>query len=157
MKVKLIENPWANTELLPDGLTLGKVYEVTESFNSNCYDVYYRIIDDNGEEVAWHVDCFEKLDTIKIIETNVFEDFSSFQSRVIEVESWDYIINLFTSAEENTKPDVFDDIFNSKSTGVILPRQSRIENLQYDDFRLSCDVICYTRNKKLIQRVYEGE
>lgn len=157
MKVKLIENPWANTELLPDGLTLGKVYEVTESFNSNCYDVYYRIIDDNGEEVAWHVDCFEKLNTIKIIEINVFEDFSSFQSRIIEVESWDYIINLFTSAEENTRPDVFNDIFNSKSTGVILPRQSRIENLQYDDFRLSCDVICHTRNKKLIQRVYEGE
>lgn len=73
MKVKLIENPWANTELLPDGLTLGKVYEVTESFNSNCYDVYYRIIDDNGEEVAWHVDCFEKLNTIKIIETNVLK------------------------------------------------------------------------------------
>lgn len=56
-KAKLIESPLVG--VTPDGLTIGKEYPIIEEFNSNNYDVYIRIIDDNLEQIAWHKDCFE--------------------------------------------------------------------------------------------------
>ena len=58
MKVKLIQNPWISDEF-PNGLTLNKEYKLIERFNSNSYDEYFRIIDDNNDREAWHSDCFE--------------------------------------------------------------------------------------------------
>ncbi|NGU31115.1 hypothetical protein G6Z34_13570 [Clostridium perfringens] len=58
MIVKLIENPWVS-DTLPEGLTLGNIYKCTEIFNSNPYDEYFRIVNDNGEEDAWNSCCFE--------------------------------------------------------------------------------------------------
>lgn len=51
MIVKLIKNPWVS-DILPEGLTLGKSYKCTEIFNSNLYDEYFRIINDNDEQDA---------------------------------------------------------------------------------------------------------
>lgn len=56
-KAKLITSPLVG--FLPDGLTIGKEYPIIEEFNSNNYDVYIRILDDNLEQIAWHKDCFE--------------------------------------------------------------------------------------------------
>jgi hypothetical protein len=86
---------------------------------------------------------------IKIIETNLNND--SFQSRVIEVESWKYIIDQFIN-DEKICTKIHKDIFNSGYIGVIRPMLSCIENLKYDDKRLSCDIIYYKgRARKLIQ------
>ena len=56
-KAKLITSPLVG--VVPDGLTIGKEYPIIEEFNSNIYDVYIRIIDDNLEQVAWNKSCFE--------------------------------------------------------------------------------------------------
>lgn len=58
MLVKLINNPWISDKL-PDGLTIGNTYECIEVFNSNLYDKYYRIINDNNKEDAWNSCFFE--------------------------------------------------------------------------------------------------
>ena len=88
---------------------------------------------------------------VKIIETNYNEE--SFQSRIIEVESWEYVIKQFTE-EEIKAPKIHRDIFNSEISGAIRPKMSTIENLKYDYFRLSCDVIYNCgRIKKLIQLI----
>ena len=93
---------------------------------------------------------------IRIIETNYNE--VSFQSRIIDVESWQYIIDQFTPAEgELHYPKIHKDILNRYS-GVIRPRFSKIENLKIDDYhRLMCDVITFNgrRSKKLIEVVCE--
>lgn len=89
---------------------------------------------------------------VKIIETNY--DKISFQSRVIEVESWEYIIKQFT-AEEIKHPKTFKDVYRNKYLGVIRPKLSKIENLKYDESRLMCDVILFNkeRYKKLIELI----
>lgn len=61
MIVKLIKNPWVS-DTLPEGLTLGNTYKCTEIFNSNLYDEYFRIINDNGEQDAWNSCCFEVIE-----------------------------------------------------------------------------------------------
>ncbi|HFD2033538.1 TPA: hypothetical protein ACF2DD_002115 [Clostridium perfringens] len=61
MIVKLIKNPWVS-DTFPEGLTLGNTYKCTEIFNSNPYDEYFRIINDNGEKDAWNSCCFEVIE-----------------------------------------------------------------------------------------------
>lgn len=61
MMVKLIENPWVS-DTFPEGLTLGNTYKCTEIFNSNPYDEYFRIVNDNGEQDAWNSCCFEVIE-----------------------------------------------------------------------------------------------
>jgi len=58
MKAELILNPWVS-DTLPKGLTLNKEYEVIEVFNSNSFDKYFRIIDDDDLEQAWNSECFK--------------------------------------------------------------------------------------------------
>lgn len=91
---------------------------------------------------------------IKIIETNLMLDdkLNNFQSRVIEVESWEYVIEQFTS-EDIKHPETHYDIYGRYS-GTIVPRFAQIENLEYDENRLTCDVVIFNgrRTKKLIER-----
>lgn len=61
MIAKLIESPWVS-EVLPEGLTLDKDYEVIEVFYSNPYNKYFRIFDDNGETQAWNSTIFKVID-----------------------------------------------------------------------------------------------
>ncbi|MGU8921452.1 hypothetical protein ACV3UV_12145 [Clostridium perfringens] len=90
---------------------------------------------------------------IQIIETNLMinDKLNNFQSRVIEVESWDYIIKQFTS-EDIKNPKVHYDIYNRYS-GVIVPRAAKIENLKYNNYRLTCDILTSNgrKTKKLIE------
>ena len=92
---------------------------------------------------------------IQIIETNLMLDkkLNNFQSRVIEVESWDYVIKQFTS-NDIIDPKSHYDIHNRYS-GVIVPKGAVIYNLEYDDNRLSCNVLAYGHKiRKLIERFY---
>lgn len=59
MRARLIKGVWADTDRLPEGLTLNKEYEVIKVFNQNPVDKYFRILDDNNEEQAWNSDLFE--------------------------------------------------------------------------------------------------
>ena len=69
-KAKLITSPLVG--VVPDGLTIGKEYPIIEEFNSNIYDVYIRILDDNLEQVAWNKNCFEIIkDKCKYCESDV--------------------------------------------------------------------------------------
>lgn len=89
---------------------------------------------------------------IKIIETNLHED-GFFQSRVIEVESWDYVINLFTN-------DTMKGIKCYKSIlgnyiGEIRPRRILVTKLVYNYDRLYCEFRIFNNKliKKFIQRI----
>lgn len=83
---------------------------------------------------------------VKIIETNLSLDnennIRDFQSRVIEAESWDSFIDEI----KNGKTVLRNSILGSMS-GCTLPRQSKIEELIYDDRHLSCNVINYAEQK----------
>ena len=94
---------------------------------------------------------------IRIIETNYNE--VSFQSRIIDVESWQYLIDLFAPIEvELTYPKVYEDIYG-RCSGVIRPRYSKVENLNIDNkcHRVMCDIVTFNgmRSKKLIEMVCE--
>lgn len=90
---------------------------------------------------------------IKIIETNLFIDnqdqLRDFQSRVIEHESWDKYIE-----EIKNSKCVFHD---GTMQGETLPRENKIDNLEYDDFHLNCDV--YNRlnikSRKLAYKIFD--
>lgn len=92
---------------------------------------------------------------IKIIETNFLnrKEVEFFQSRVIEVPSWKFIIDIFTE-EDNCELYSCRDI-NGRYEGVIRPKLSKINNLVYDNTKLSCDIVLFNNNivKKLIQHM----
>lgn len=90
---------------------------------------------------------------IQIIETNLMLDdkLDNFQSRVIEVESWDYVISQFIQNDVK-HPKIHYDI-HGRYSGVIVPRMAKITNLRYDENRLSCDVM--TWNRKVIRKFIE--
>jgi hypothetical protein len=92
----------------------------------------------------------------KVIETNLVlndeNQAKSFQSRVIEVDDWlgfvDEIFNCHTVSRQAALGHL---------EGVTIPRSSKVENLLYDDFTLSCDVINYfgVKTKKLCYVINE--
>ena len=89
MIVKLIENPWVG-DTLPGGLTLGNTYKCTEIFNSNPYDEYFRIVNDNGEEDAWNSCCFEVIEG---------ENKEKHNSMLKEIEKMDEFLSNMSSKE----------------------------------------------------------
>ncbi|MBO3356135.1 hypothetical protein [Clostridium perfringens] len=89
MIVKLIKNPWVS-DILPEGLTLGNTYKCTEIFNSNPYDEYFRIVNDNGEEDAWNSCCFEVIEG---------ENKEKHNSMLKEIEKMDKFLSNMSSKE----------------------------------------------------------
>lgn len=87
---------------------------------------------------------------VKIIETNISMNYSNeiidHQSRIIEVSSWNEYIE-----EIKTRKTISRKSFLGNLIGVTIPKMAIVENLVYDDFHLSCDVINYKgiRDKKL--------
>ena len=80
---------------------------------------------------------------IKIIETNLSiykhdEDHTikDFQSRVIEVDSWEEYIQEIKDAKVVVRSSILGSLH-----GTTIPYNARIENLTYDDFHLDCDVV----------------
>jgi len=91
---------------------------------------------------------------IKVIETNLSIDnndnIADHQSRVIEIESWDSFIEEI----KECKTVIRNSILGCMS-GCTIPRESKVENLKYDDRTLSCDVYNYIgmKTKKLVYRI----
>ena len=84
---------------------------------------------------------------IKIIETNIDyknkNEIGDFQSRVIEVDNWDFFTRIFN----NYNPEAYPLQFNScigDLDGLVMPKYAKINHLEYDDFHLKCD---FTLNK----------
>jgi hypothetical protein len=84
---------------------------------------------------------------VKIIETNVSQDLDKniqdFQSRIIVHEGWSQYIEEIKNCDSKWH--------RGTMVGNTLPRCSKVENLKYDDFHLSCDVYNYinVKSKKL--------
>ena len=91
---------------------------------------------------------------IKVIETNLsldnYDNIMDHQSRVIQVENWEDFIN-----EIKERKTVIRNSILGCLSGCSIPRESKVENLKYDDIHLSCDVYNYIgmKTKKL---VYKG-
>lgn len=73
-----------------------------------------------------------------IIETNLMienGEILDHQSRIIDVRSWESYIEEF-------KNPTYEDVHSiiGKKEGKILPKGSRVKNLKYDEFHLSCNV-----------------
>lgn len=77
---------------------------------------------------------------IKIKEMNVSES-GSIQERIIEVESWDYILNQFNNKERDGK--IYKDMVTGSMVGSILPKTFDIRNLTYNDRELTCNVVIF--------------
>lgn len=96
---------------------------------------------------------------IKVIETNlsIYPDgentIKDFQSRVIEVDSWDEYVQEIKDA----KPVIRHSVIGSLH-GTTIPHNSIVENISHDHFHLDCDVINRfgIMSKKLAFKV-EGE
>lgn len=79
-----------------------------------------------------------------VIESNISindkDEFVDFQSRIIEVDSWQWLVDKIKSGYYFTP---------NKATmiGNCLPRNAKVENIEYDDFHLSCDVYNYANMK----------
>ena len=80
---------------------------------------------------------------IKVIETNLSiykndENYTikDFQSRVIEVDSWDEYIQEV----KHSKVVVRNSIFGSLH-GTTIPHDANVYNLTYDDLHLDCDIV----------------
>jgi hypothetical protein len=89
-----------------------------------------------------------------VIETNISLDennnFIDHQSRVVEVDSWDDLVQ-----EVINKKPVIRKAYLGIMYGVIIPRNCTIENLVYNDYHLSCDITTYNgfKSKKLLYLV----
>ena len=90
---------------------------------------------------------------IKVIETNLSIDnndnIADHQSRVIEVESWEEIINEIKECKTVSRRSICGCL-----DGCTIPKKSKVVNLKYDDIHLSCDVYNYfgVKTKKLIYK-----
>lgn len=73
---------------------------------------------------------------VKIIETNMNEE--DFQSGVIEYTSWEDYVDIFKNYNVN-KRYIAHGILGSMH-GIVVHKNSKISNLKYDDFHLSCDI-----------------
>jgi len=77
---------------------------------------------------------------IKVIETNISIDDNGIQrdhqSRVVEFEEWEDVIDEFRSGVSVDREDVLGSLH-----GRTIPLNAVIENLKYDDFHLSCNII----------------
>lgn len=86
----------------------------------------------------------------KVIETNlsvqVDNTILDHQSRIIKVKSWDEYVNEIKNGETVVRNSYLGNLH-----GCTLPKQSKVENLIYDDIHLSCDVYNWSgvRSKKL--------
>ena len=87
---------------------------------------------------------------IKVIETNISVDNEGIsrdhQSRVVEFEKWDDVIDEFKSEISVDRKDALGSLH-----GRTIPLNSMIADLKYDDFHLSCNIIRDTGNGFLIK------
>jgi hypothetical protein len=86
---------------------------------------------------------------VHIIETNLSLNNDNIicdhQARVIEYSSWNEYVKLIKEQRYENR--------NGTMDGCILPRNTSIDNLIYDDYHLSCDVITAV-NTKIIKFAY---
>jgi hypothetical protein len=91
---------------------------------------------------------------IKVIETNIsFDDnnnFADHQSRVVEVESWQDLIE-----EVFNQKTIIRESYLGNMMGCIIPKMCVIDRLIYDDFHLSCNISTYNGFKiqKLLYKI----
>ncbi|MBD8839393.1 hypothetical protein IFU39_16395 [Paenibacillus sp. CFBP 13594] len=79
---------------------------------------------------------------VKVIETNlsmVDDQIHDFQSRVIEVSSWEDFRNEFLENVSVTRKASVGSMF-----GITIPHGAVIENLEYSDNTLKCDIYSYS-------------
>lgn len=94
---------------------------------------------------------------VKIIETNISykdNEIADHQSRVIEVDEWDFYTRIFDEYNPNLYPIQFESIIGNVWGGCV-PKHAKITHLEYDDYHLKCDMRLYNgfRQTKLAYRV----
>ncbi len=82
---------------------------------------------------------------MQVIETNISSDFEwcirDYQSRVIEVPSWQEYIDLFTNYDGTVNGKDYKT--SSHMYGSVLPSNCKIMNLKYDTYHLSCKLVSF--------------
>ena len=92
----------------------------------------------------------DNINKVYVIETNYSPDNNSFQSRLIYCDSWEEYISFFTNYDKKATRTLAGTLLGSS-----LPHNVTIENLQYDDEYLSCDIKLFNNNikKRFAQKV----
>ncbi len=78
--------------------------------------------------------------SIKIIETNLMykdDKIVDHQSRIIEYESWDKYVKIFTEYNPDKTPENIKPLLGYMMGGAI-HKNATIEKLEYDEFHLRC-------------------
>jgi len=77
---------------------------------------------------------------IKVIETNISIDDQGIsrdhQSRVVEFEKWEHVIDEFKSETSVDRKDALGSLH-----GRTIPLNAMVADLKYDDFHLNCNII----------------
>jgi hypothetical protein len=99
---------------------------------------------------------------IKVIETNISVDDQGIsrdhQSRVVEFEKWEDVIDEFKSETSVNRRDLLGTL-----QGNTIPLNAIVEDLKYDDFHLSCDTIKddgkggFIKTRKLVYLIKENK
>ena len=93
---------------------------------------------------------------IKVIETNLslykdgMDTIKDFQSRIIEVNSWDEYVQEIKDSKVVVRSPILGSL-----RGTTIPHDTKVYDLTYDDFHLDCDVVNQfgIKSKKLAYRV----
>ena len=91
---------------------------------------------------------------IKVIETNLSMSTDDYifdhQSRVIEVESWEEIIEEVRNGITKIRKSYLGNL-----SGCSVPKQAVVKNFTFDNNHLMCDIINYAgqKTKKLIYKI----
>ena len=88
---------------------------------------------------------------VKIIETNmsidIYGNIRDHQSRVIEFDSWKEYCKIYIDYDSKMYPKEVKSLTSLKGKSV--PKNAKIENLEYDDFHLKCDIIKFNGIKDI--------
>ena len=86
---------------------------------------------------------------MQIVEININGQLADAQARVIECESWDKYVSYFTEYDWNPVGHYIS--VNGGLIGYVVPKQSKIYDLEYDDHKLTCTI--YNHNKQMILKI----
>ena len=89
---------------------------------------------------------------VKVIETNISysktnNNIYDHQSRVIEIDNWDFYTKIFNEYNPNYYPQQFNS-FIGNLWGGCMPKNAKISYLDYDSFHLQCDYVDFMGGKR---------
>ena len=89
---------------------------------------------------------------VEVIETNIsiddYRNIKDYQSRMVQVPSWEEYITLYTKYCGIANGRDYK-THNNNLLGCVMPSNATIDNLEYDNFHLKCDIRFFNGSKEI--------